>query len=90
MKERGYLLSIASNNATIFVKKILKHLNILHYFKYVMGSCDVDEIKPSPKMINKILKATTIIALMSSMVYAKDVKPKDTTKTPKNWWHLLK
>ena len=39
-------------------------------------------------MINKILKATTIIALMSSMVYAKDVKPKDTTKTPKNWWQI--
>lgn len=55
LKLMDFKLSVATNAATIFAKKIIKTTGLSHYFDFVMGSCDVKETKPNPEMIHKIL-----------------------------------
>ncbi len=49
-------LAVATNAATIFARKMLKHVGLNGYFEHILGSCDVKESKPHPEMIHKILR----------------------------------
>ena len=49
-------LAVATNAATIFARKMLKHVGIHGFFEQILGSCDVKESKPHPEMIHKILR----------------------------------
>jgi len=52
---KKFQLSIATNASSVFANKILKHLNIYKFFDYVVGHDMVEESKPDPQMIFKIM-----------------------------------
>jgi len=56
LKGKDVLLSVATNAATIFAKKMLKTTGLNRYFDYIMGSCDVKQTKPHPEIIHKIMR----------------------------------
>ncbi|MHA1292072.1 MAG: HAD family hydrolase [Promethearchaeota archaeon] len=49
-------LAILTNNKSNYAEEILKKFNLDKYFELIIGFNDVDEVKPSPDGINKILK----------------------------------
>jgi phosphoglycolate phosphatase len=56
LKEDGHFISVATNAPSIFARKMLKHVGLLKEFDYVFGSCDVQNQKPDPEIIHKILR----------------------------------
>lgn len=56
LRERGVRLSVATNAASIFAKKMLKKTKLTPYFDHILGSCDVKNAKPHPEIIYNILR----------------------------------
>ncbi len=56
LRENDIRLSVATNAATIFAKKMLKKTGLNNYFDFIMGSCDVKNSKPDPEIIHKIMR----------------------------------
>lgn len=55
LHEQGVRLAIVSNNSTASLDMGLKHLGIDAYFEYVITRDDVDQTKPSPEGILKVM-----------------------------------
>jgi len=49
-------MSVATNAPTKFAKRMLEHLDIAHMFDLIIGADKVKESKPSPEMLECILK----------------------------------
>ncbi len=60
LKERGYLLAIATNSYRSSTLESLNHLNILDYFSSIACYDDVGRGKPAPDMLEKNLKDTNV------------------------------
>lgn len=56
LKQKGITLAIASNRPSFFTNIILKSLNVLEHFEMVVCADHVDQGKPHPDMILKILQ----------------------------------
>ncbi len=56
LKERGKRLFVVSNKSEIFSRKILKGLNVEHYFDEIVGGDTFPNKKPHPQQILEILK----------------------------------
>lgn len=54
--ESGIKISVATNAPTQFALRMLKHLEVDYLFDMIVGADAVAESKPSPEMLNKILK----------------------------------
>jgi phosphoglycolate phosphatase len=48
-------LAVATNASSIFAKKMLIHLDVHHHFDMLVGYNDVENPKPHPEMIHKIM-----------------------------------
>jgi phosphoglycolate phosphatase len=55
-----FTLSIATNASVEFATKMIKHLNIDHYFDYVIGANEVSTPKPHPEMLLITLESLDI------------------------------
>ena len=55
---KDFILSVATNASDFFAKKMLKHLKIDHHFITVMGRNNVENVKPHPEIVDRILKIT--------------------------------
>ena len=51
----GIKISVATNAPTKFAVKMLDHLNVAYLFDVIIGADEVQNSKPSPDMLNKIL-----------------------------------
>lgn len=56
LRDRGYLLAIASNRPSRFTRIILAELGIRRHFSKVICADEVPRKKPAPDMLKKILK----------------------------------
>jgi phosphoglycolate phosphatase len=54
--DSGVKISVATNAPTKFAFIMLKHLEVGHLFDVIIGADEVDESKPSPQMLKKILE----------------------------------
>lgn len=54
--ESGVKISVATNAPTKFAFRMLNHLEVGHLFDVIIGADAVDESKPSPQMLDKILQ----------------------------------
>ncbi len=54
LRERGYLLAVATNKPLLFTTPILEHLGVASLFSCVMGPEKVKHRKPHPDMIRAI------------------------------------
>ncbi|NLO17817.1 MAG: HAD family hydrolase, partial [Arcobacter butzleri] len=54
--KNDFYLSVATNAYTTFAKKMLSHLNIDDFFINITGADLVENSKPHPDMIEKIIK----------------------------------
>lgn len=55
--DNGIKLSVATNAPTKFAKRMLSHLDVAHLFDVIIGADKINASKPSPKMIEYILKS---------------------------------
>jgi len=56
LKNKGYLLAIASNRPTEFSGIILRHLGLRKYFKYMLCADRLKHGKPHPEILRKIMQ----------------------------------
>jgi len=63
-----FTLSIATNASVEFAEKMVKFLNIDHYFEYIIGSNDVTTPKPHPEMLLSTLNTFNITAEHSILI----------------------
>ena len=56
LKNKGYLLAIASNRPTEFSGIILRHLGLRKYFKYMLCADKLKHGKPHPEILRKIMQ----------------------------------
>lgn len=56
LKARGCKLAVASNRPSRFSLILLKHLRIINLFDYVLCADKLKRGKPSPEILNKIIK----------------------------------
>ena len=63
-----YTFSIATNAHSDFAKKILSHLEVEYYFKYIIGADMVNKPKPNPEMLDKTIKKFGIEKKMAVLV----------------------
>ncbi len=54
LKNKGYILAVASNRPSRFSRILIRHLRIKDYFDYVLCADKLKHIKPHPEIINKI------------------------------------
>ena len=52
----GYKMSVLTNAYGEFARKMLRHLNVDHFFYDIIGSDDINARKPDPKGIHHLLK----------------------------------
>lgn len=50
-----FKLAVATNASSIFAKKMLTHLELIHHFEVVYGYDSVTKPKPHPEMVHKII-----------------------------------
>ncbi len=62
------ILCIATNAPKQFAIKMLKNTNLLQYFRFVMGACEVENPKPAPDMILKILQKFDIYQSKNAII----------------------
>jgi len=55
--KKNIKMSVATNAPTKFAKRMLTHLDVAHMFDIIVGADHVNASKPSPKMIEYILKS---------------------------------
>ncbi len=51
-----FKLCVATNAPTTFALRMLENTKLINFFDYVAGVCEVNQPKPSPEIILKILK----------------------------------
>jgi len=68
LKNKNYSLFVATNASTKFAVEMLKHLNILHYFKEVVGVSEKLKPKPAPDMLLYILEKYKLANSDTSMI----------------------
>ena len=56
LKEKGYLMSVATNAPSPFASRMISHLNIENYFDYIIGANLVSSPKPEPDMLHLIFE----------------------------------
>jgi phosphoglycolate phosphatase len=54
LKERNFLMSVATNAPSTFASRMLTHLDIAKYFDYIVGADMVVKPKPYPDMLEYI------------------------------------
>lgn len=60
LQEKKIKLAIASNKPSDFTKKILENFGISNHFKIIYGPFEVQNLKPNPEMLLKILEKLRI------------------------------
>jgi len=71
LKAKGYKLAVASNRPTRFSRILLKHLQIIGYFDYVLCADKLKRGKPAPEILNKIIRRFKV--KKSQALYAGDM-----------------
>jgi len=71
LKNKNYLLAVASNRPTKFSLILLKHLKIKKYFDYILCADKLKHIKPHPEILNKIMQRFSVSS--SQAVYVGDM-----------------
>ena len=56
LKDRGYILAVASNRPTAFTRILIRHLKIRGYFNYVLCADKLRRGKPHPDILRVIMK----------------------------------
>jgi len=56
LKDKGYILAVASNRPERFSRILIRHLKIGRYFRYVLCADKLNNFKPNPEILNKILQ----------------------------------
>lgn len=56
----GYKKAVISNKRELLSRKLLEELGLLKYFDMVLGSDSVEERKPSPKPLQKVLTVSGV------------------------------
>lgn len=56
LRDKGYILAIASNRPTSFSWILIRHLKLKNYFSYVLCADKLKHIKPHPEIINTIMR----------------------------------
>ncbi len=56
LKNKGYMLAVASNRPSRFSWILIRHLKLRRYFDYVLCADKLKHIKPHPEIINKIMQ----------------------------------
>lgn len=56
LKERGYILSVASSRLSRSLNELLQALEIAGYISYVLGADNVEKAKPDPEPVLKTLR----------------------------------
>lgn len=56
LKNKGYLLAVASNRPNEFSWILIRHLKLKRYFDYVLCADKLNHAKPHPEIINKIMQ----------------------------------
>ncbi len=56
LKNKGYILAVASNRPSRFSWILIRHLKLEKYFDYVLCADKLKHIKPHPEIINKIIQ----------------------------------
>ena len=56
LKNRGYLLAIATNRPTAFTRIIIRHLKLKAYLDYVLCADTLQNLKPHPEILQKIMR----------------------------------
>jgi phosphoglycolate phosphatase len=60
LKSHDITLSIATNASDFFAQNMLQFAKMLEYFKYIVGSNNVQNSKPKPDMIDMICEKSNI------------------------------
>jgi len=60
LKQKGFILSVATNASADFATKMLKALDIYKFFDFVVGANMVENPKPKPDMLELTLKQLDI------------------------------
>jgi len=56
LKNKGYMLAVASNRPSRFSWILIRHLKLKRYFDYVLCADKLKHIKPHPEIINRIIQ----------------------------------
>ena len=56
LKNKGYILAVASNRPTKFSWILIHHLGLEKYFDYVLCADRLNHIKPYPEILNRIMQ----------------------------------
>lgn len=73
LKSTGATLSVATNAADYFAKHMLEYCKMSDFFTHIIGSNNVENRKPSPDMIEHLVKATSI-SLEKTVLVGDSVK----------------
>lgn len=68
LKERGYILAVASNKSEPHCKEILRLLKVEHYFSSVLGAESASERKPSPAPLFHLMQQFGVSSSETVMV----------------------
>ncbi len=68
LKSKDIALSIATNASDYFAKNMLKHAKMLDYFKYIVGSNNVQNSKPNPDMIDLICEKLSVLKSQTILI----------------------
>ena len=59
LKNKGYMLGVASNRPTAFARILMRHLGIMGYFDYCLSADKLKHGKPHPEIILRIMRRLT-------------------------------
>jgi phosphoglycolate phosphatase len=71
LKNKGYLITVASNRPTRFSRILIKHLKIEKYFDFLLCADKLKKGKPHPEIIRRIMNRFKVTA--SRVVYVGDM-----------------
>ena len=60
LKRRGKMLAIASNRPAVYTDIVVKILGIKKYFDFILCADEINSLKPSPKILFKVLEKLRI------------------------------
>ncbi|HEY3591959.1 MAG TPA: phosphoglycolate phosphatase [Buttiauxella sp.] len=62
LAEKGLPMGLVTNKPTPFVLPMLERLGIAHYFKVIIGGDDVENKKPHPEALHKVMEQLNLSA----------------------------
>ena len=68
LKKKGIKLAVASNKDAQFANAALKHLGIYDYFDVLTYGDEIENMKPHPEMLNKIMERSGVSPAETIMV----------------------